>query len=159
MDLGFVRKNNWFRLRACAVIVRDNKILMCKNEVDDYFYSVGGAVRHGETVEDAVIREVFEETGKYLDIDRLLFIHQNFFDSDSTKSMLNQLNCHEISFYFLMKDNNENLISVEKAINGMLETTIWLAFNDFKTKKVYPDWLPQTLDNTEVKIITTREAK
>ncbi len=158
MDLGFVRKNNWFRLRACAVIVRDNKILMCKNEVDDYFYSVGGAVKHGETVEDAVVREVFEETGKYLAIDRLLFIHQNFFDSDSTTSMHNQLKCHEVSFYFLMKDNDEDLISIGKTVNGNLETTVWLAFNDYKTKKIYPDWLPKMLDNKEVKVISTREA-
>ncbi len=67
MDLGFVNENKWFRLRACAVIVRNGKILMCKNEVDDFYYSVGGRVHHGEKIEDAVIREVFEEAGQMLD--------------------------------------------------------------------------------------------
>ena len=33
------------------------------NEKEDYFYSIGGGVHHGETAEDAVRREVFEETG------------------------------------------------------------------------------------------------
>ena len=30
---------------------------------DDYFYSIGGGVHMGETAQDAVLREVFEETG------------------------------------------------------------------------------------------------
>ncbi len=32
MDLGFVKEDKWFRVRACAVIVQDDKILMCKNK-------------------------------------------------------------------------------------------------------------------------------
>lgn len=33
------------------------------NDIDDYYYSIGGAVHMGETSEEAVKREVFEETG------------------------------------------------------------------------------------------------
>lgn len=34
----------------------------------------------GETAEQAVIREVYEETGIMYQIERLAFIHENFFD-------------------------------------------------------------------------------
>lgn len=52
-----------FRYRAAAIIVEDNCVLFAGNEVDDYFYSVGGAVHMGETAEEAVKREVLEGTG------------------------------------------------------------------------------------------------
>ncbi len=155
MDLAFIKDSNWFRIRACAVIVRDNKILMCKNTVDDYYYSVGGAVEHGEKIEDAVVREVFEETGARLSIDRLLFIHQNYFMGDFSRCGKGELNCHEIAFYFLMQDTGEQLVSSNLLFDGKTETTVWLAMDDFKVKKVYPKWLPEMLNNKEVKMITS----
>ncbi len=155
MDLGFINDKNWFRVRACAVIVRDDKILMCKNAVDDYYYSVGGAVEHGEKIEDAVVREVFEETGVQLTIDRLLFIHQNYFRGDFSWCDKGDLNCHEIAFYFLMQDTGQQLISSNISSEGKTEMTVWLAIKDFKSNKVYPKWLPEMLNNKGVKIITS----
>ena len=63
MDCGFTREGHWFRYRAAAIIVENEHILFACNEVDDYYYSVGGGVHHGESAEEAVIREVYEETG------------------------------------------------------------------------------------------------
>ncbi len=153
MDLGFTQENRFFRVRACAIIVNDSQILMCKNSVDNYYYSVGGGVKHGENIEDAVVREVFEETGEKLEIERLLFIHQNFFNGNSSFSLDDKLHCHEIAFYFLMKETKKNLISV-RTCNGIEEKTVWLNFNEFKTKTVYPDFLPEMLNNKDVKIIS-----
>lgn len=62
LDCGFTKENKWFRYRAAAIIVEDGYALFAGNEKDDYFYSIGGGVHVGETSEDAVIREVFEET-------------------------------------------------------------------------------------------------
>ena len=62
-DCGFTKENNWFRYRAAAIIVEDGCILFAGNDVDDYYYSVGGGVHVNETAEEAVVREVFEETG------------------------------------------------------------------------------------------------
>lgn len=42
----------------------------------------GGGVHMNETAEDAVIREVFEETGVHYEVVRLAVIHENFFDGD-----------------------------------------------------------------------------
>lgn len=82
-DCGFKKGNKWFRYRAAAIIVEDDCVLFAGNEVDDYYYSIGGGVHLGETSEEAVKREVFEETGVSYEIDHLAVIHENFFIGSS----------------------------------------------------------------------------
>ena len=45
-------------------------VLFAGNELEDYYYSIGSGVHMGETAEDAVKREVFEETG----VDMILIV-------------------------------------------------------------------------------------
>ena len=89
-----------FRYRAAAIIVEENCVLFARNEVDDYYYSVGGAVHMGETSEEAVKREVFEETGVRYEVDHLAVIHENFFIGTSG---LKGVDFHEVTFYYMMK--------------------------------------------------------
>ena len=93
-DCGFTKENNWFRYRAAAIIVENDCVLFVGNENEDYFYSIGGGVHMGETAENAVLREVYEETGVHYEIERLAVIHENLFDENN--GMLKGLNCHEM---------------------------------------------------------------
>lgn len=95
IDGGFLN------VRVGAIIMKDHEFLMVGNERQDYLYSVGGRVKFGETAEEAVIREVYEETGVKMEIDRLGFIHENFFYGDD--SIRKNKLIYEISFYFYMK--------------------------------------------------------
>ena len=52
------------------------------NENRVFYYSVGGRVKFGESLEKAVLREVKEETGIEAEIDRMAFVHENFFTDD-----------------------------------------------------------------------------
>ena len=79
-DCGFTKEDNWFRYRAGAIIVENGCVLLAGNENEDYFSSVGGGVHMGETAEDAVLREVFEETGVHYEIDHLAVIHEKSFN-------------------------------------------------------------------------------
>lgn len=97
IDCGFTKDNSWFRYRAAAIIIEDDCVLFAKNERDDYYYSVGGGIHIGEKAEDAVRREVFEETGISYEVERLAFVHENFFNGSGR---LDGYKCHEITFYF-----------------------------------------------------------
>lgn len=88
-------------IRVGAVIIKNGRLLMAGNDREDYLYSVGGRVQFGETAEDAIIREVYEETGIHMDIDRLAAVHENYFYGDAPSNMGKLI--YEISFFFLMK--------------------------------------------------------
>ncbi len=88
-------------IRVGAIIIKDNCFLMVGSKRVDYLYSVGGRIKFGESAEQAVIREVFEETGVKMEIDRLGFIHENFFNGDGLLKAHKPV--YEISFFFYMK--------------------------------------------------------
>ncbi|WP_373492706.1 NUDIX hydrolase [Aquiflexum sp.] len=107
-DCGFTIDKEWFRYRAAAIIIENECVLFVKNELDDYYYSIGGAVHIGERAEDAVIREVSEEAGVAYQIEKLAFIHENFFTGSGT---LGGYKCHEIAFYYLMKPRGSQALN------------------------------------------------
>ncbi len=89
-------------IRVGAIIMKGNKILMAGTKKrTDYLFSVGGRLKFGETAEEAIIREVYEETGKHLEIDHLGFIQQNYFYGDAAINK-GQL-VYELCFFFYMK--------------------------------------------------------
>ncbi len=155
-DCCFSDDNYWFRYRAAAIIIEDDCVLMASNDVSSYFYSVGGGVHLGENAEDAVIREVFEETGVNYKIDRLAVIHENFF---LDKTIAQSKRCHEITFYFLMKSKgNKQLNSNSICLHGK-EYMNWLPIHTLGDKIVYPTFFKNLLIDLpkELTHIVTRE--
>ena len=144
-DCGFTKGNRWFRYRAAAIIVEDGCVLLAQNDRDDYFYSVGGAVEMCETAEDAVLREVFEETGFHYEIDRLAFIHENFFEGEGG---LHELQCHEVAFYFFMKPRGTKVLDCHSTTaDGLPERMVWIPIEDLPKYRHFPDFLGEKLRN------------
>lgn len=138
-DCCFTEENNWFRYRAAAIIIENDHILFAGNEKDNYYYSVGGGVHMGETAEQAVLREVFEETGVHYDVERLAFIHENFFIGNGS---LAGKRCHEIAFYFLMKPRGtQELNSNSYTCEGIRENMHWIPIDDLDKCTAYPSFL------------------
>ncbi|MEA4900026.1 NUDIX hydrolase [Desulfitobacterium sp.] len=144
MDCGFRYGDGWFRYRAAAIIIEDGYILLAKNEIDPYYYSIGGGVHLGEKAEDAVRREVFEETGVSYEIDKLAFVHENFFEGTGT---LDGLKCHEIAFYFLMKSRGTKELNGNSYTQGVREYMHWLPITNLKDYVAYPSFFADRLLN------------
>lgn len=79
-DCCFTHEENWFRYRVGAIILEENSVLVATNDACDFYYSIGCGVHLDESAEEAVRREVLEETGLPYEIDRLAFVHENFFE-------------------------------------------------------------------------------
>ena len=142
-DCGFTKENNWFRYRAAASIIENDCVLFAGNEIEDYYYSIGGGVHMGETAEDAVLREVFEETGVHYEIDHLAIIHENFFNEN--KGSLKGLNCHEISLYFIMKSRGTQELHSNSTTLGVKEQMYWIPIKDLDKYKAFPSFMKEYL--------------
>ena len=130
-------------VRAGAIIMKDGKLLMVGND-RNYLYSVGGRIKFGETAEEAVVREVFEETGVKMEIDRLGFVHENYFYGDAP-SNLNKL-IYEISFFFYMKVP-ETVVPISESFteNNSKEHLVWVSLDE--DIKIYPEFFRTELKN------------
>ncbi len=143
MDCAITNKDGWFRYRAAAIIIEEGCVLMARNDRDPYYYSVGGAVLQNESAEEAVMREVMEEAGVHYDIDRLVFIHENFFTGDQA---LVGVPCHEIALYFLMKPKSSKVLhDCGFTQTGVKEQLCWIPLDQLSEFKVYPTFFMEKL--------------
>lgn len=155
-DCGFTKENKWFRYRAAAIIIENGCVLFVGNKSENYFYSVGGGVHMGESAEDAVKREVFEETGILYEIDRLAFIHENFFEGDGS---LEGKKCHEVAFYYIMKSRGSQELNSNSFTHGVKEEMFWIPIEDLVKYRAYPSFLKNEIRNLQqgIKHIVTHE--
>ena len=156
-DCGWTFENRWFRYRAAAIIMEDGCVLLAGNEAEDYLYSVGGAVHIGERAEDAVRREVLEETGVAYEVDRLAVIHENFFRENS--GSLKGRECHEIALYYLMKPRGTQKLNSNSYTQGVRETMHWIPIADLDNYKAFPSFLKAYLqtEHSGIEHIVTDE--
>ena len=131
-------------IRVGAIIMKDGKILMVGNERTNYLYSVGGRIKFGETAEEAIVREVFEETGVNMEIDRLGFVHENYFYGDAPSNLGKLI--YEISFFFYMKVSSDFApISESFTEDNSKEYLRWVSLDE--DIKMYPEFFRSELKN------------
>ncbi|MBQ4327496.1 MAG: NUDIX domain-containing protein [Clostridia bacterium] len=133
-------------IRTGAIIMKDGKILMVGNDRNDYLYSVGGRIKFGETAEEAIVREVFEETGVKMEVDRLGFVHENYFYGDAPSNFGKLI--YEISFFFYMKVPDDlSPVSESFTEDNSREFLRWISLDD--ETKIYPEFFRSELRHPE----------
>ena len=142
--------NRRFRLRAAAIIIENGCVLFATNDVEKYYYSIGGAIELGETAEQAVLREVYEETGVHYEVDRLAVIHENFFEGSGC--ILDGLHCHEIAFFYLMKPRGTKEIHSDSYTHGVRENMYWIPIKDLHKYTAFPSFLKDYLSKEHLSI-------
>lgn len=155
-DMAVACENGIINIRVGAIILKDGKLLMVGNQRSDYLYSVGGRIKFGETAEQAVVREVFEETGVKMQIDRLGFVHENYFFGDSPTNYGKLI--YEISFFFYMKVPGDFVPQCDSFTeDDSKEYLKWISPDD--AQKIYPAFFRTELKNPskEVRHFVTDE--
>ena len=141
-DLTMPVEGGLVNLRVGAIIQKNGKLLMVGNDRNDYDYSVGGRIRFGETAEQAILREVEEETGFRLEIDRLGFVEENYFYG--TSPYKKERLVYEISFYYYMKTPEDfEPLSDRFEEEGTPEYLEWLSPDTEKT--IFPTFFRREL--------------
>ena len=96
MDCTFKTPEGKFNLRVGAVITDGKRVLVSKDKSHEFYWVIGGRVKLGETTEEAVLREVREELGAEVEVDRLYSIAEKFFTVDGEYY-------HELEYLYLIK--------------------------------------------------------
>ena len=135
-------------IRVGAIIIRDGRALMVKSIYGDYCYSVGGRIKFGETAEQAVVREVFEETGYRLSVDRLGYVNEVYFINDNPKDFGKPV--YELAFYFYMNTPEDFQPKTDHIADGV-EKLVWVAPDDPGT--LYPDFMREALTDPKPYVI------
>ena len=110
MDLRFLVDGMKLNVRSGIMIIKDNKILLHKNDNKDNYCLPGGGVKFLETSEEAIIREIKEETGLDIKVDSFVTTIENIFEKDGIKF-------HEV--YFIYKGSFIENIDTSKIINNI----------------------------------------
>lgn len=122
-----------FRPSVYGIIIEKGKILLSK-QWDGYDFP-GGGVDLGETIEDALKREVKEETGLEVKIGKVASCENSFFKLPFSKDKF----VHSILIYHLCERiggelSTENFDEHEKKYAGMPE---WISLEDIKNIRFY----------------------
>ena len=94
--ISFNRNDRKFNFRVAGIAIASNQVLLHRLERDDFWTFPGGRVELGETSQKALVRELKEELNADIEILRLLWLVENFFE-------YNHQQFHEIAFYYLMQ--------------------------------------------------------
>ena len=143
-------------IRAVAIVIKDTNILLIwrKSQGKEYYVFPGGGVEENETVEQAVLREVKEETTLGVKIDKLLYHHHYINDSDQYFYL-----CSYLSGKPTLGDGNEKEAMSKDPAD--FYQPIWIEIHRLKELLVYPleirDWLLEDIKNDFLD--TPREAR
>lgn len=136
MDVVFKTEQGTFNYRVAGVLMQDGHVLLYKN-VDDTFWALpGGRVKISEEAQIALQREFHEELGMNVQIERLLWSVENFFE-------YNDQRFHEIGFYYQVT-NNHNVEMNTKPFYGMEGERLiykWISMSQLNEVEIYPGFL------------------
>ncbi len=121
-----------FRPAVYGVIVKDGKILLSK-QWDGYDFP-GGGIELGESIKDALIREVKEETGFDIEMRNIIHCENSFFKLPFKGNFVHSIHMYYECCILGGKLSTEFLDDQEKEYVGKPE---WINLNKINKIKVY----------------------
>jgi mutator protein MutT len=100
------------RIVVAAIIKNGNKLLLTKEVLEnqrEFWIFPGGGVNFGETLEEAMKREIKEELGMEIKVEKLL---------DFKEAIFPKYNYHTVIFFFLAKPLGELSIKEKKILDA-----------------------------------------
>lgn len=116
-----------FRVAAYALIQDNGKILVQPLTNNDKYFFPGGSVEFGETREEALKREVKEETGLDIEVGKLLHTTETFFYYESEDAAW-----QFYAFFYLCKPLSFELLADEEVDDDEAKASIWVELDSLK---------------------------
>jgi ADP-ribose pyrophosphatase YjhB (NUDIX family) len=134
------------RIVARTLVVNNSKILLVRNKNADFWYPPGGGWEYEqETIIECASREVKEETGYNITIDRLLWLQEFhtegkiFFET----FWLAQIDMSDIQDEEMLEQH------IDLDPNGLVEEVRWCTQDELKNLKIFPERIKTYTDYIE----------
>lgn len=154
MDVKIKTEDSQFKLRACSLILRGDKVLLQDLNRNGFLCASGGHIHLGEDSLTGVIRETQEEVGVKAENPKLIAVGENFYTKNKRKF-------HEVSFYYLIQNPEmpqEKLVdySYDENDEGKLVHIEfhWVPLNDVDNYDIRPNAIKNILKNREFDKLT-----
>ncbi|MFC4559160.1 NUDIX hydrolase [Virgibacillus kekensis] len=144
MDATFKRKNTVFNYRVAAVMVENNHVLIHRQAKDGHWALPGGRVKVMEDSASTVVREVKEELGFDVEVNRLFWMTENFFTYTDREF-------HEIGLYYGVSGIDGSLRFREGPFYGEEGERLiyqWVPLDELEDIVLYPEFLKTSLKET-----------
>lgn len=147
--ITFKKDNFRFVYRVVGVALYNDQVLLHIAGKNDFWSLPGGRGELLETAEDTLIREMKEELDEEIQVERLIWIVENFF-TESDKSY------HEIGLYFLMNFPAQSQIYRKNSFKRYEGKSVlrfkWHPLNTLEQLEIYPGFLKKSLKSIPEKI-------
>lgn len=143
MDVVFAAEKAVFNYRVAGIWIEDGHVLLHRDKDDSHWSLPGGRVEIAEEAQVSIKREFLEELEIDMDVHRLVWIVENFFEYRGR-------NFHEMGLYFLVKPIKPS---------GKINTTPfygtegdrliykWIPLDELENIELYPKILKTELRN------------
>jgi len=109
--ITFDRGNNKFIYRIAGIIKNGGKVLLHRSEREQIWAMPGGRAEMFESSDKTIVREMMEEIGISVIVNRLVYMVENFFVYEG-------VNCHEIGLYYLLEAEKDSKIFAHEEFDG-----------------------------------------
>ncbi len=127
-------------IRVRLVIIKEGKVLLHYTENGNYYFYTGGHLEFGETIEEAAVREVKEETGSNFTFKKILYIRE---------FILPEENEHSVEFFILGDidkfEELEGYVDPEGATKGWKSWQNWVDLEKLDEVNVKPKALSKLI--------------
>lgn len=139
-----------FGLRAAAIILHGDNVLLQRAVHDDFWAMPGGRIEFQEAAIDTLKREMLEEINTHVEVERLLWVMENFFEYQASA-------CHELSLYFLTHLPSDSALLQLAEFEGTEEHLKlifkWFNRHQLADVRVYPTFFRDALKTVPSQII------
>ncbi|WP_394219105.1 NUDIX hydrolase [Halobacillus trueperi] len=140
-DVRFKVDGQRFNYRAAGILMENDHVLLHKQVNDSYWALPGGGIELGEASEDTIVREMKEELGFDVEVERTVWMAETFFEHRGD-------DMHEVAFYYLL--NTEEPKFREESFHGLEGERLiyqWIPIEDIEKIEVRPPFLGKALTN------------
>ncbi|MDP2807168.1 MAG: NUDIX domain-containing protein [bacterium] len=116
-----------FRPSVYGVIIHDDKILMLRNKSNGKLFFPGGGVNLAETLSDALSREIREETGIEIEVEKFLHFKEQFFYWDP-----GDVAYHMFNFFYICQPKTFILLNDDEVDDEEAEKPRWIDIDKVK---------------------------